>query len=145
MHNYKINVCFLFFVLECRSSLSYCVCILFIMTGIGFATTIIVSLVNIYYNIILAWAFYYLFSSFTSSVPWDSCHNWWNTANCSKLALMGTTNSTSWGNETTSWGNETTSWGNETTSLGNETMSWGNETMQNVSRTLIDPVTEFWE
>ncbi len=39
-------------------------CLLYL--GIGWATTIIVFLLNCYYNVILTWAFYYLFSSFTS-------------------------------------------------------------------------------
>lgn len=37
------------------------------------------SLVGIYYNMILAWALFYLLSSFTSHLPWSSCDNWWNT------------------------------------------------------------------
>lgn len=52
-------------------------------SGIGWATTVIVFFLNCYYNVILAWAFYYMFASFTSSLPWDSCDNYWNTDNCS--------------------------------------------------------------
>lgn len=36
------------------------------IAGIGWATTVIVFLLNCYYNVILAWAFYYLFASFSS-------------------------------------------------------------------------------
>jgi solute carrier family 6 GABA transporter-like protein 6/8/11/12/13 len=50
--------------------------------GIGVASTIIVCLLNIYYNVILAWAFYYLFASFTSVLPWSHCNNDWNTKRC---------------------------------------------------------------
>lgn len=34
---------------------------------------------SIYYVIILAWGFFYLFSSFNSELPWSSCRNSWNT------------------------------------------------------------------
>ena len=38
---------------------------------------------NVYYIIILAWALHYFFASFTtSSLPWSTCGNWWNTDNC---------------------------------------------------------------
>ncbi|XP_076446332.1 sodium- and chloride-dependent taurine transporter-like [Babylonia areolata] len=55
-----------------------------IFQGIGLASCIIVFFLNCYYNVILAWAFYYLFSSCTSSLPWDSCDNDWNEAMCSE-------------------------------------------------------------
>lgn len=53
-----------------------------ILQGIGWATTIIVFFLNCYYNVILAWAFYYFFASFTDKLPWDSCDNYWNTPAC---------------------------------------------------------------
>lgn len=56
-----------------------------LLQGIGVATTIIVALLNIYYNVILCWAFYYLFASFTSRLPWTHCDNSWNTPNCSSF------------------------------------------------------------
>lgn len=34
---------------------------------------------SIYYIIILAWAFFYLFSSFGPELPWANCQNPWNT------------------------------------------------------------------
>ena len=34
---------------------------------------IVSALVACYYNMIIAWAFFYLFSSFTSSLPWETC------------------------------------------------------------------------
>lgn len=53
--------------------------------GIGYATTIIVFCVNIYYNVILCWAFYYLFASFAKQLPWSHCNNDWNTELCLQL------------------------------------------------------------
>uniref|UniRef100_A0A672V591 Solute carrier family 6 member 11 n=1 Tax=Strigops habroptila TaxID=2489341 RepID=A0A672V591_STRHB len=42
-------------------------------TGVGVSMLIVSSLVSLYYNVIIAWAFYYLGSSFQSPLPW-SCH-----------------------------------------------------------------------
>ncbi|XP_074745944.1 sodium-dependent serotonin transporter [Strix uralensis] len=53
-----------------------------IFKGIGFAICIIDLYVASYYNTIMAWAFYYLVSSFTAELPWTSCTNAWNTGNC---------------------------------------------------------------
>ncbi|XP_049639169.1 sodium- and chloride-dependent betaine transporter [Suncus etruscus] len=50
--------------------------------GIGLASVVIESYLNIYYIIILAWALFYLFSSFTSQLPWTTCTNYWNTEHC---------------------------------------------------------------
>jgi len=35
-----------------------------------------------YYVVIIAWALYFLFSSFASEVPWKGCNNSWNTGEC---------------------------------------------------------------
>lgn len=53
-------------------------CPLLFFTGIGYASQIIVGYLNIYYIIILSWALFYLFSSFTPVLPWASCNNPWN-------------------------------------------------------------------
>ncbi|KAB1264358.1 Sodium- and chloride-dependent taurine transporter [Camelus dromedarius] len=50
--------------------------------GIGYASIVIVSLLNIYYIVILAWATYYLFHSFQSDLPWAHCNHSWNTPQC---------------------------------------------------------------
>lgn len=47
--------------------------------GIGLASVVIESYLNVYYIIILAWALFYLFSSFASELPWMTCANTWNT------------------------------------------------------------------
>ncbi|XP_036188205.1 sodium- and chloride-dependent taurine transporter isoform X3 [Myotis myotis] len=56
------------------------ICPLF--SGIGYASIVIVSLLNVYYIIILAWATYYLFQSFQSELPWAHCNHTWNTPYC---------------------------------------------------------------
>ncbi|XP_071443084.1 sodium- and chloride-dependent creatine transporter 1-like isoform X1 [Hetaerina americana] len=53
-----------------------------IFKGIGYGTTVICFMLNIYYIVILAWAMHYFFNSFTSQLPWATCGNWWNTPSC---------------------------------------------------------------
>uniref|UniRef100_A0A8C6HNN4 Transporter n=1 Tax=Mus spicilegus TaxID=10103 RepID=A0A8C6HNN4_MUSSI len=53
-----------------------------LLQGIGMASVVIESYLNIYYIIILAWALFYLFSSFTWELPWTTCTNSWNTEHC---------------------------------------------------------------
>ncbi|CAN9511807.1 unnamed protein product [Ophioblennius macclurei] len=50
--------------------------------GLGYGSQIVVLYSSIYYIIILAWAFLYLFSSFSSELPWANCRNTWNTDTC---------------------------------------------------------------
>uniref|UniRef100_A0A8D3D741 Transporter n=1 Tax=Scophthalmus maximus TaxID=52904 RepID=A0A8D3D741_SCOMX len=50
--------------------------------GIGYGSQVVVLYSSIYYIIILAWAFLYLFSSFNSELPWANCRNSWNTETC---------------------------------------------------------------
>ncbi|MGH0149959.1 UNVERIFIED_CONTAM: hypothetical protein FKN15_027690 [Acipenser sinensis] len=53
-----------------------------IFTGIGYASIVIVSLLNVYYIVILAWGLYYLFQCFQPELPWAKCNQPWNTENC---------------------------------------------------------------
>ncbi|KAI2648639.1 Sodium- and chloride-dependent GABA transporter 2 [Labeo rohita] len=50
--------------------------------GIGYATQVIVALLNFYYIIVLAWGIFYLSFSFSWNLPWSSCNNTWNTDSC---------------------------------------------------------------
>lgn len=55
-----------------------------IFKGLGYAMVIISGLVCIYYNMIIAYGFYYLFASFRSEVPWSKCTDEWvSKYNCS--------------------------------------------------------------
>ncbi|KAG7249484.1 hypothetical protein CRUP_038720, partial [Coryphaenoides rupestris] len=53
-----------------------------IFTGIGYASIVIVSLLNIYYIVILAWGLYYLIQCFQPELPWAKCNQPWNTDRC---------------------------------------------------------------
>uniref|UniRef100_A0A669DSQ8 Transporter n=2 Tax=Oreochromis niloticus TaxID=8128 RepID=A0A669DSQ8_ORENI len=56
------------------------VCPLF--EGMGYASQMILFYGGISYIVILAWAFLYLFSSFSGELPWATCNNTWNTNRC---------------------------------------------------------------
>ncbi|XP_076867787.1 sodium- and chloride-dependent GABA transporter ine isoform X2 [Brachyhypopomus gauderio] len=59
--------------------------------GVGMATVAISFIMSTYYNVIITWALYYLFSSFQSQLPWQSCNNTWNRANCTDHATINST------------------------------------------------------
>ncbi|XP_064615720.1 sodium- and chloride-dependent taurine transporter-like [Liolophura sinensis] len=50
--------------------------------GVGCAVTLLIIYGQCYYNVIMAWILYYLFSSFTTVLPWSHCGNEWNTVHC---------------------------------------------------------------
>ncbi|KAJ3597854.1 hypothetical protein NHX12_001370 [Muraenolepis orangiensis] len=54
-----------------------------IFKGVGYTVILISLYVGFYYNVIISWALFYLFSSFTSELPWVHCNNSWNSPNCS--------------------------------------------------------------
>lgn len=58
------------------------------LAGIGYASQVIVVLLNFYYIIVLAWALFYLFSSFTIDLPWGSCDHEWNTGRSEFLSCF---------------------------------------------------------
>jgi len=58
--------------------------------GIGYGMVIISAVVSIYYNMIIAYAMYYMLVSFVymdGGLPWESCENDWNTKKCRYEAM----------------------------------------------------------
>jgi len=53
-----------------------------IISGIGYASCFMSYVVAFYYNVVIGWAFYYLFSSFTLDLPWKHCDKDWNSPHC---------------------------------------------------------------
>ncbi|XP_040027437.2 sodium- and chloride-dependent GABA transporter 2 [Gasterosteus aculeatus] len=66
--------------------------------GIGYAGQLILFYSCMTYMLILAWALFYLVFSFSPQLPWASCDNYWNTANCIDLTAQ---------NKTREWTNQT--------------------------------------
>lgn len=50
--------------------------------GLGFCMILVSGMACIYYNAVISWILYYLYSSFTSDLPWAQCGHWWNTPTC---------------------------------------------------------------
>lgn len=53
-----------------------------VFAGIGHAMIVLCFLVSVYYNVILAWSFYYFFNSFQSKLPWVGCDHQWVSSYC---------------------------------------------------------------
>ncbi|ESO03658.1 hypothetical protein HELRODRAFT_99945 [Helobdella robusta] len=53
-----------------------------VFKGVGYGALIAAAWLNVYYIVVLAWGTFYMFSSFTSVLPWSSCDNYWNTYSC---------------------------------------------------------------
>ena len=61
----------------------------FTHSGIGYAMVAVSFLCTIYYNVVIAWVIYFIYSSINREVPWKSCKNKWNTPSCSEGARKG--------------------------------------------------------
>ncbi|XP_061654421.1 sodium- and chloride-dependent GABA transporter 2-like isoform X1 [Phyllopteryx taeniolatus] len=53
-----------------------------IFGGLGYASQMMILHGCVYYIVILAWALFYLSSSFQAELPWSHCNNSWNTEAC---------------------------------------------------------------
>ncbi|CAL7937509.1 unnamed protein product [Xylocopa violacea] len=58
--------------------------------GLGYSTLVVISLVMVYYMVIVAWTLFYTFVSFMPKLSWAYCDNDFNTNDCySALQEMG--------------------------------------------------------
>ena len=46
------------------------------------SSVIISFIMSTFYNVLIAYSVYYLFSAFRSELPWNSCGHRWNTPRC---------------------------------------------------------------
>jgi SNF family Na+-dependent transporter len=51
----------------------------FLLTGLGYCTLVVITLITIYYQVIIAWTIFYIFASFRSELGWGSCGHDFNT------------------------------------------------------------------
>uniref|UniRef100_A0A8P4GE11 Transporter n=1 Tax=Dicentrarchus labrax TaxID=13489 RepID=A0A8P4GE11_DICLA len=72
-----------------------------LMQGIGYGQ-LMITLCFFIYILIEVWALLYLVFSFRSQLPWASCENTWNTANCLGLQTFNSSNVTANQTNTTS-------------------------------------------
>ena len=79
------------------------------------ATVVLTFWLATYYNVIIGWAMFYLFSSFTDPLPWVSCNNTWNTHYCLETKENITKVQVEMNNNVDYCNDEETSGANETT------------------------------
>ncbi|KAJ8320431.1 hypothetical protein KUTeg_002018 [Tegillarca granosa] len=118
--------------------------------GIGYGMVVFISIVAIYYNVIISWCLYYFGNSFFPKLPWASCDNIWNTDACYER-FGNTTKSTSiWktGPVSTQFGNITnkTLFNNMTSTYNFNFNGIHNSSMLNMSLIVTKTSSEeFWE
>lgn len=72
------------------------------LRGMGYGMVTIPTVINIYYTVIMAYAFYFLFMGFAKDkeLPWGLCNQDYNTANCYSLLEAEACNGTIFYNKT---------------------------------------------
>ncbi|CAH1796728.1 unnamed protein product [Owenia fusiformis] len=74
--------------------------------GTGWCMFLVSLIAGVYYNMIIAWTFFYLFASFAKEVPWSQCESPWASPVCGALNLFDSKNCTNH-NGTWDMGNQT--------------------------------------
>ncbi|KAK6176730.1 hypothetical protein SNE40_014972 [Patella caerulea] len=114
-----------------------------IFKGVGFAATMAAFWLNTYYIVVLAWTLFYLFSSFTATLPWSTCDNSWNSPQClseyERFKFPYTCSNDSYSFETNITSAENLSSITEFTNQGFKCVQLYE------SEQFISPVKEFWE
>lgn len=75
---YQTKIEFISFILIFNCPLNFLSLFTIFCTGLGYGTQVILILLNFYYIIVLAWAIFYFYHSFSWELPWSSCQNVWN-------------------------------------------------------------------
>lgn len=73
------------------------------LKGLGWAMVLINFMCCIYYNMVIAYGLYYLFSSFTSTLPWQNCRPEWTVYGCHDRSSSSSFTSNQTSNDTISW------------------------------------------
>lgn len=50
--------------------------------GLGYCTLVVITLITVYYQVIVAWALFYIFNSFSYELGWGSCKHDFNSPRC---------------------------------------------------------------
>lgn len=69
-----------------------------ILKGVGYAICLMALYVSSYYNTVIAWAVFYLYSSFTVELPWSHCNNSWNDNTTCVDQIVAASHNQSWSN-----------------------------------------------
>ncbi|XP_071491700.1 sodium- and chloride-dependent GABA transporter 1-like [Diadema antillarum] len=62
-----------------------------IFRGLGMSMILVNFTTSIYYAVIVAWALYYMGASCLKTLPWSTCDNPWNSADCFDSSLVNRT------------------------------------------------------
>lgn len=114
-----------------------------LMKGVPVASMTVLLFGVTYYNVIMAWAVYYLYASFSFVLPWSTCDNSWNTDKCTvkvKSHTLKLANDTMNGTDLYSF--NLTSYYNDS-GVGEEYLFQTYNKSETLS--ITDPSTEFWE
>lgn len=58
-----------------------------LLLGAGLSSVMVSFFMSTYYNVIIAYFLYYLFTAMRASAPWSECSNKWNTDRCWQPSL----------------------------------------------------------